>query len=322
MDGRKSCDKNYFFGFPKVLETNQLPTDSDIVSHSLHLRKENINSGEWKQNIAGIEVARLIANDVCDIWDKTDIPHHGTLKPKLVRERVESLLNKSKIVLKIPTERRDNVKLSKVWGKLFDISVCPHKSLKICDCPNCQTPHPESCHCPPSVKVPDNWKLFFLDQRMERRQCLTSIDRVRLREERYMLEKEQKVQERNDMDSKRLDEARMKVAKERELFSVGAPDSDLVDSQGDRLSDAESEGDNDDTDSDWEEVEEELPTVIEYNTLKLRRFSRECDRYKLSNRAGAKAANAVNRDFGTVTNNNQKFLICPNKLRRESGGRR
>ena len=152
---------------------------------------------------------------------------------------------------------------------------------------------------------------------MERRQCLTSIDRVRLREERYMLEKEQKVQERNDMDSKRLDEARMKVAKERELFSVGAPDSDLVDSQGDRLSDAESEGDNDDNDSDWEEVEEELPTVIEYNTLKLRRFSRECDRYKLSNRAGAKVANAVNRDFGTVTNNNQKFLICPNKLRRE-----
>ena len=64
------------------------------------------------------------------------------------------------------------------------------------------------------------------------------------------------------MDSKRLDEARMKVAKERELFSVGAPDSDLVDSQGDRLSDAGSESDNDDTDSDWEEVEEELPSNL------------------------------------------------------------
>ena len=71
-----------------------------------------------------------------------------------------------------------------------------------------------------------------------------------------------------------------------------------------------------DSDSDWEDIIEDRVTT-EYNMLKLKKFSRECDRYKTSNREGAKLANALLRDLGLVTNKNSSKLICPGKLRRE-----
>ena len=42
--------------------------------------------------------------------------------------------------------------------------------------------------------------------------------------------------------------------------------------------------------SEWDEFEQIL---LENNTLSLRNFSRECDRYKLSNRGAAKLDNAL-----------------------------
>ena len=51
--------------------------------------------------------------------------------------------------------------------------------------------------------------------------------------------------------------------------------------------------------------------------IPLRRFSRECDTYKQSNRGGAKLGNALLKDLGYVTKADQSLLICPSKLRRE-----
>jgi hypothetical protein len=55
----------------------------------------------------------------------------------------------------------------------------------------------------------------------------------------------------------------------------------------------------------------------EYNTLKLKNYARECDRYKASNREGAKLANALLKDLKIVTKKDCSRLICPGKLRRE-----
>ena len=45
-------------------------------------------------------------------------------------------------MLKVPAERRNESELAEIWGGgLFDISLCPHKELKMCDCPNCHSPH-------------------------------------------------------------------------------------------------------------------------------------------------------------------------------------
>ena len=87
------------------------------------------------------------------------------------------------------------------------------------------------------------------------------------------------------------------------------------------LSDQEIE--DDDNDEDWEDVEEHVQKIKKekskssQNRLNLRTFCRECDRYKISNRAGAKLANALMKDIGFVTKFNTQNLVCPSKLRRE-----
>ena len=89
-------------------------------------------------------------------------------------------------MLKVPAERRNESELAEIWGGLFDISLCPHEELKMCDCPNCHSPHPhymavwcdsERCDCSPESKVPDNWRDFIWDQRGLRLQYLGGIDR-------------------------------------------------------------------------------------------------------------------------------------------------
>ena len=57
MEGRRSTDLNYVFGYPREMPPITLPTESDIVSHSLFLKREKIASKEWKQNTPLGEIA-------------------------------------------------------------------------------------------------------------------------------------------------------------------------------------------------------------------------------------------------------------------------
>ena len=49
----------------------------------------------------------------------------------------------------------------------------------------------------------------------------------------------------------------------------------------------------------------------------MRNFACECDRYKASNREGAKLANDLLKGLNIVTVDDTSMLICPQKLRRE-----
>ena len=204
-----------------------------------------------------------MADDVNAVWDKTDIPHYGR---KTFKDKVEKLLVKSKDILKIPHERRNAVQLSEIWGSLLDISVCPHRSKEICDCPQCTVPHPEYCVCPPEIRVPDSWKSFLWDQREGRDACLSTVDWQKVREERDRVEKLMTGMDREEVNQNKMKKQRIK---EEEVFDL-ATDSELIDSQGDRLSGEDSETDDTDNDSDWEDVEESNDTVVGYNTLQLR----------------------------------------------------
>ena len=55
-------------------------------------------------------------------------------------------------------------------------------------------------------------------------------------------------------------------------------------------------------------------SVGKYNTQSLRTLARECDRYRISDRARAKVANALFIDLELVTKKNKCKLICPTKL--------
>ena len=72
------------------------------------------------------------------------------------------------------------------------------------------------------------------------------------------------------------------------------------------------------SDSEWEDIEDdENESTNSYNTISLRNFSRECDRYCVSDRAGAKIGNGLLKDLGLVKKGDTDRLICPSKLRRE-----
>ena len=73
-----------------------------------------------------------------------------------------------------------------------------------------------------------------------------------------------------------------------------------------------------DSDDEWEDFKDEKKKKNrEYNTLKLKNFSREVDRYKISNRAAAKLANGILKDIGLVKEGDIRMLIDQNKVRRE-----
>ena len=70
------------FGYPTSLDSNKLPTESDIVSHSVFLKRDKVASKEWKNNTPLGEISSKVADDVSAVWSKTDIPHHGTTNKK------------------------------------------------------------------------------------------------------------------------------------------------------------------------------------------------------------------------------------------------
>ena len=116
-----------------------------------------------------------------------------------------------------------------------------------------------------------------------------------------------------------MDRARRRHDAEVEMLLGAADDSELVDSGGNRLSDCEdnTKDNAEESDSDWEDLGDQNVKENQRNLIPLRRFSRECDTYKQSNRGGAKLANALLKDFGYVTKADKSLLICPSKLRRE-----
>ena len=54
-----------------------------------------------------------------------------------------------------------------------------------------------------------------------------------------------------------------------------------------------------------------------YNTVELKYFAMEADRYRVSDRAAAKLGNALLKDYGIVKKGSTKQLLCPSKVRRE-----
>ena len=321
MKGRRSSDQNFAFGHPNELSENVFPKEKEIVSHAHFLRRKNCSLGVWKSNTSEQEVSKAVTRNICDIWDKTPIPHYGNKDIRYVERRVEKLLGKAKDVLKIAGPRRDETKLAEVWGNMFDITLCPHRQSKLCDCPNCDTPHPEKCNCSSDTKVPDAWVDFLWDQRGPRKQILGGIDRKKLKLEESCTEREESRTERKEREEESSAMARMKA--DQHLVDDKASFDDLVDSQGERLSQGlVLDDDDDEVDSDWEEGGEHglgggEADLREYNTLNLPRFCRELDRYKASNREGAKVGNALLKDLGVVHDKNLQFLLCPEKIRRQ-----
>ena len=303
----RSCcvgEEMWRIGDPVKLDPGSLPLKSNIFNHYLFTRKQKIAEGEWKSNVSLTEGARAVKIDVETQWEKTEIPH--TLQGKQGVEKVKKVISQCQDLLKINQNRR-GPDFALEMESLFDVAACQHDDML-------------NCTCSAGQKVPPNWIDYLKDQRSSRQSKSLLSERVRtLRDRggvRELTQEEREEQRRmaekaaEDVRKKeRLEERKRKASEDIEdLFNKASLDSDdeVVDTG------VEHEGDDD-----WEDVEEEVVEESGYNTLNLKNFAREVDRYGWSDRGAAKAANGLLKDLGLVKKGKTKMLICPGKVRRE-----
>ena len=166
-------------------------------------------------------------------------------------------------------------------------------------------------HIVNSLQVPITWKIFLNDQRGPRK--LDGVLSYRTLSLRAASNRELADQELKQTIRFRLEETREQDQLEN-TCDIGYEETEFNCSNS-----VESENESD-SDSDWEdiEVEEEYENGTHiYNTMSLRYFARECDRYNISDRAGAKIGNGLLKDLGIVRKGCTDKLIGPSKLRRE-----
>ena len=159
------------------------------------------------------------------------------------------------------------------------------------------------------------WWDFLQDQRGPRTQNTTLSDRSLSLRAAGALKVSKAEAEARQLERWRVEKASRKAEQERvakekadqekeSLFSMVPSNSIDVsenEAEEENLTNIDTENE-EDSDSDWEDIIE-YKDNSNYNTLK--NFSRECDRYKTSNREGAKLANAL------MTKHNFSKLICP-----------
>ena len=133
-------------------------------------------------------------------------------------------------------------------------------------------------------------------------------------EEKEAREKEKKREERKQRKADQQDRA--KIRSDREKSYLKRKVIQESDTDEEEAVEAVNKEEVTDSDSEWEDEEEEKNTP-EYNTIQLCNFSREVDRYKISNRAAAKLGNGILKDLKLVTKKNTRLLLCPRKVRQE-----
>ena len=62
-------------GEEEKLSKGNLPLRSQVFAHYLYLRRQKVESGEWKSNVSVNDAARAVKVDVQAQWEKTGIPH-------------------------------------------------------------------------------------------------------------------------------------------------------------------------------------------------------------------------------------------------------
>ena len=179
-------------------------------------------------------------------------------------------------------------------------------------------------YCSAADKVPEAWREYLADQRGPRKQ-VGFLNRLRLREstfspptvsaeERKEIEAEKQRRERRRIKEIEREKAQVKSEQELEQLKRKVTFESSSESEKEEGEDENETETLQESESEWEDYEAK---VSEENNLRLRNFSRECARYKLSNRAAAKLGNALLIDVGVVTKSNCSLLLDHSKVRRE-----
>lgn len=296
MLGRKQ--KHYMFGYPQKLPEGQLPTHFDIINFSLFLKRDKVATGEWKNNVDKLTVAKEVICPIVSVWEKLEIPHQFSYMSEYVIQKVVNILKVGSDLMKVPISRRSNCHGDHL-KIIFDIAACQCKD--------------KQCNCTLDKKVPDLIKTFLSDQRGDRKLHLSDLPSLENEEQARKIMR--KVGSRNRLERQKIDwedekAATMSVSDDSVLDEIIGPEGDTNMDDGD-------------SDSDWEEIRDsdESSEKRKYNNCDLTRFVRELDRYKTSYRAGAAIGNALLKDYRKLLDISKKdlpnYFLDPAKIRRE-----
>ena len=292
---------------PVKLRDDVLPTELEIYKHYLYLNNEKLAAGEWTTNTPLSKKVELLMVDVSALWHKTGIPF--LLAGAQGERRIMALFTRCKKLNKVAMVKRGE-KFGQDLNVLFDVASCKHEEIL--------------CSCSKADQVPPTWKEFLADQRGQRQMVGVLSDRsltLRTAKSREKAVEEAKEIIRYNSEelkrkSKKEDDRKRKEQENIEILLSKVPielrDVELEEEEDDNFEDT-----TEDRDSDWEDMDIEQSKSKYQNTISLKNFARECERYKVGNRPGAKIGNGLLKDLGMVNKNNKELLICPSKLRRE-----
>ena len=304
-------------GYPTELNNSCLPWNSDVFNYFTKLRQEIISNGDSNPSVRG--VAKLVMVGVLEVWDKSNlvkwrrrinsdgelevdgngnylIERTNVITEKRILDKIEKIYKDGIKLLKWQREKKDNftcdthINLKESFQQLFDVMCC-----------RCELTERACNTCTVEMRIPDLEIPFIIDQRSKREMFISGIDRkgTEIYEKRGKRQEMRENQEVGEEKRRKLHEAQP-IVDEDQFSEIFDNEDDLSDSL-DGLTTIEDISEND----------------PKHNVRKLPKLARMCDRYGISDRAGAAIANAVLQDYGIIAKHNPRDVIDRSKLCRE-----
>lgn len=277
MERTRNSWKCPIFGDVCDLKDNILPSYEDVVKFYEWTRHKLKHERETKKEPTYKEIEAIVVPKLIEIWVRSSIP---TVEPKRVKVMLQTYHLKCKNLLKshpkIPENKMKEFRLrSKV---LFDIAACKCRDLL-------------QCTCPKNKKIPLREHNFITDQRTARQMVIGAIDIHTTKQITRSL-KRKLLREKSASNQPKV----TKVCTENLSSSSGSECTQ---------SDCEEPIQNQSRASSINSESPITKPAVDYALL-----SKTCDRFGVSDRAGAAIASVV-------LHASTSQIIDKNKLRRE-----
>ena len=281
---------------PCELPVADLPTLQEVLGKCTTEKSKVASNSNIEAVLPGV------VNSLKDLY-KTVNSNLVVVHDKLISRRIKAKYDEMKYLNRSKSANKAQANFEKGLGEVFDIIVCQCKIVNCFDsgCTGCKFDAHILCTCLKDVKIPKTELSYVLDQRSRSGGAKGNFQ---------IKGKDKKVMEEMDQTSQRKDQEVASAVKSKKREQEWAKKVESVQTENEAQTDFD-----DDLVSDDDFIVFEKPPENR-NKMKLRNLAKECDRWGVSNRAGAAIANAALIDAGIITPQDQTCVIDKSKLRR------
>lgn len=303
------------FGYPKVLSDTYLPTYDDVMKFYLYVRHElkpDISSKEPKVS----EILDIVMEKVENVWVKASIT---TVSRTRMLQMGKAYHDKYRNILRSKgrkgTEHYDLAveKFLNDSKRLFDVASCKCKLFS-------------ECKCKKDKKVPVLEQEFLVDQRTNRKMCISTLDKSVTKILNQREERKSKVI-RQELKYKQHLEAEVgNITQNAVLLQSDDSDDELPVTLTNMTGIDVLQPEDYDDEFLAKSIDNAKPSTcsqaITKNMLNLPTVAAICDRTGVSDRVAAAIASAVLKDVGIISEENKTKVIDRMKIRRARASNR